>query len=573
MAVLKKNIWLIFYIIAICATVLLALFSYLKWQSTSLKYQYAHESTVELIHNATQMLFANQQQLLDIMGITLLQDEHYLYSTEEITEHITPLIENSHVLAFGVLTPLGNFIYASSEGNSATLPNIMEQPESKLSFMEALLSREIIFGRLYFSAPLQKWVMPIRKAIRDKEGNPVFVLTTLLKINSTFDHLVDTLQHKQHQVVMMVRNADGYQQYNSKGKIHPELYYQEPFPKETMERMYRAIRDRFALSSTHLKQDETLVSFTYEDDTNTSYFASLKYNKTYNLWMIVHTPLDIILKDFLETFLFYSAVYLLAGVLFFFLFSIIAKAEEKRRNDLLFQATHDQLTKLPNRSYLQQNIGYWIYKKAPSFSIFYIDMDHFKNINDSFGHDFGDHVLTEITQRLTTLAPPDALVTRYGGDEFVLLIHLHAPTELIAFATRLIEVLSMPYAIQELHFDISASIGIATYPEHGKSLDMLLRASDIALYESKKEKNSVHIFAHTMQEGFLHNIHIEQALRKALKHHELFLMYQPQCDLEGKLYGVEALIRWKSPTLGTVPPNHFIPLAEAAGLMPKLDIL
>jgi len=99
---------------------------------------------------------------------------------------------------------------------------------------------------------------------------------------------------------------------------------------------------------------------------------------------------------------------------------------------------------------------------------------------------------------------------------------------------------------------------------------MLLRASDIALYESKKIKNSAHIFASEMQEGFLKNVRIEQELRKAINQHELFMVYQPQIDTEGCVYGVEALLRWNSPTLGNVPPNHFIPLAEASGLMPKI---
>ena len=337
-----------------------------------------------------------------------------------------------------------------------------------------------------------------------------------------------------------------------------------------MERVYTIIFDTYGLAPQELKRDEPIVSFGYTHDNNVRYLASLKYNKTYKLWIIVHTYLDTVIKDFLTTFLLYLATFLISGGVFFFLFRLIAKAEEKRRRDLIEQATHDQLTALPNRSYLHQNIHNWAYKGAPSFSIFYVDMDHFKNINDSFGHQFGDYVLVEITRRLRALTPPRSLIIRYGGDEFVLVTHLHERKELLSFATRLIDALSRPYKVNELDFNIGASIGIALYPEHGESLDMLLRASDIALYESKKIKNSAHIFASEMQEGFLKNVRIEQELRKAINQHELFMVYQPQIDTEGCVYGVEALLRWTSPTLGNVPPNHFIPLAEASGLMPKI---
>ena len=262
-------------------------------------------------------------------------------------------------------------------------------------------------------------------------------------------------------------------------------------------------------------------------------------------------------------------MYFAAGLLFFFLFRYIATAEARRRYELLFQATHDQLTTLPNRSYLQQTFPQWI-SSHTSFHVLYVDMDHFKNINDSFGHQFGDYVLIEIARRLRSHLNEHVLISRYGGDEFVLLLPNIESHEIVFYAKTIIDVLSAPYVINELHFDIGASIGIARYPEHGENLDMLLRAADIALYESKKIKNSAHLFASTMQEGFLKNIKIEQELRKALKQHELFMVYQPQIDAKGNLFGVEALLRWNSQILGNIPPNDFIPLAEASGLMPKM---
>jgi len=569
-AILKKNIWLIFYVLAFCSTALFLIASYLKWQSTYSKYQISQENIVEIMAHATHSLFDTQERLMDILGVTILEDQLYLYEPQNIEKHSNALLKNPDVLAFGITDIKGDFIFGSSDKNPKRLPGLMERPESRNSFMEALSTDGMVFGRTYFSIPLQKWGMPIRKTIRDAQGNPLFVMTTLLRHTSTFDSLMNTIRHRQNLVLSVIRDTDYYQQYNSQGKDNYEKAYQTQFPKEVIERIYSIIFDTYGLTPQELRRDEPLVSFVYQHNDGVQYLASLKYNKTYKLWIIVHTYLETIIKDFLESLMIYFAAFIASGGLFFFLFRLIANAEKKRRKDLMVQATHDQLTDLPNRSYLHQNIFHWVYKNAPAFSIFYIDMDHFKNINDSFGHQFGDYVLVEIAKRLHSMAPPNSMIIRYGGDEFVLISFLNERQELLSFASRLIESLSRPYAVHELHFNIGASIGISIYPDHGESLDMLLRASDIALYESKKIKNSAHIFASSMQEGFLKNVKIEQELRKAINHNELSMAYQPQIDTHGCVYGVEALVRWNSPTLGYVPPNHFIPLAEAAGLMPKI---
>jgi len=569
-ASLKKNMWLIFYVLTLCATALFLTASYLKWQSTYLKYQVSQENIVEIMANATHSLFDTQERLMDILGVSILEDRHYIYETQSIEKHSQSLLQNPDVVAFGVTTPEGDFIFASSDKDPKQVTNLMKQPESHDSFIEALSTNGMVFGRTYFSNHLQKWGMPIRKTVRDEQGHPLFVMTTLLRLTSTFDTLMSTIHHRQNLVVSVIRDYDLYQQYNSQGKDNYEKAYQTPFPQEVIERVYTIIFDTYGLTPQELRRDEPLVSFSYKHHDGVRYLASLKYNKTYKLWIIVHTYLDTVIKDFLQSLMVYFVAFIVSGGLFFFLFRLIANAEEKRRNDLIVQATHDQLTGVPNRSYLHQNIFNWAYKNAPAFSLFYVDMDHFKNINDSFGHQFGDYVLVEITKRLRIMAPPDSLIIRYGGDEFVLITRLKERKELLSFASRLIDALSRPYNVHELHFNIGASIGISIYPDHGESLDMLLRASDIALYESKRIKNSAHIFASSMQEGFLKNVKIEQELRKAINQNELSMAYQPQMDTNGCVYGVEALVRWNSPTLGYVPPNHFIPLAEASGLMPKI---
>ena len=318
------------------------------------------------------------------------------------------------------------------------------------------------------------------------------------------------------------------------------------------------------------RKDERLVSFLYKDFNNITHLYALKYDKTYKLWIGSHLPFENITRNFWEGFLIDCLLFIFMEVIFFFLFRLIANADAKRNAALIFQATHDQLTGLSNRSYLQTHIDDWLYKKAPPFSILYVDMDNFKNINDSFGHQCGDYLLVELANRLKKVTPKDAIVLRHGGDEFVIFTYLTGNNALLELSSHIIEVISQPYYIDKLSLNVGASVGIAKYPEHGDTLDMLLRASDIAMYESKKIKNSAHIFTNTMQEGYLKNVKIEQHLRKAIENNELFMVYQPQIERNGDIYGVEALVRWNSPELGCVPPDQFISVAETSGQMPKI---
>ena len=266
-------------------------------------------------------------------------------------------------------------------------------------------------------------------------------------------------------------------------------------------------------------------------------------------------------------------VFIFIQASFYALVKSIASNELATRQQLYFQATHDTLTALPNREYLRDNIHKWTDGKAEPFALLFVDMDNFKSVNDTHGHEFGDLVLKQIARRLKHFDSHRHLIVREASDEFIILTKAIDEEQLQQFARELIMALSQPYAITDNQFLLSCSIGVSHYPEHGKDLDALLLSSDIAMYKAKQERNAYCLFNEEMQAQHLRKMRIEQRLRIAVEHRDIFMVYQPQLCKQGKVYGAEALVRWIDHELGFVPPNEFIPVAESSGLMVRLGRL
>jgi diguanylate cyclase (GGDEF)-like protein/PAS domain S-box-containing protein len=247
----------------------------------------------------------------------------------------------------------------------------------------------------------------------------------------------------------------------------------------------------------------------------------------------------------------------------------ITQFREVERN-LVRLAHVDTLTDLPNRALLADRVGQLTSvsrRDHRPFALMFMDLDQFKNINDTLGHSVGDALLGEVARRLQgTLREVDT-VARLGGDEFAVLLPGAdgAGAELVA--GKLLERLAEPCMVQGHELSMTMSIGIATYPSDGDDYEMLSRNADTAMYRAKNEgKATWRFFAAAMQQRSARQLQLESALRRALERNELLLHYQPQLDAEGeRLVGVEALLRWRHPELGMISPAEFIPLAETSG--------
>jgi diguanylate cyclase (GGDEF)-like protein len=248
--------------------------------------------------------------------------------------------------------------------------------------------------------------------------------------------------------------------------------------------------------------------------------------------------------------------------------------QRRRADDRVHHiAFHDDLTSLPNRLMLTQRLDQALsrHRRASMrLAILYMNLDRFKVINDSLGHEAGDVLLRQVAERLRAQSREGDTVARVGGDEFVVLMeNCWNSADVSACAQRLVEQLSVPYLLDQKDCHVTLSIGISTFPADGSDSQSLLKAADVAMYRAKETgRNNYQFYLPTMNVHTLERLELESDLRHALERGEFFLHYQPKVEISsGLITGVEALLRWKHPIRGLVPPLDFIPLAEETGLI------
>ena len=255
----------------------------------------------------------------------------------------------------------------------------------------------------------------------------------------------------------------------------------------------------------------------------------------------------------------------------YYLFKIIDRYNEQQKKALKDQAVKDYLTGLYNRFYIEELLS----KNQASYdkyTLFFIDLDNFKSINDNFGHAIGDELLKNVAFRLKSIEKENNIrkIIRYSGDEFLFLFEYLDDKKINLYAKKIISHLSKTYTISDISIIVTCSIGIASFPNDGKSFDEVKINADIALYRSKRIKNSYTIYKDEYKNEYIQNLKIEQELKKAIKNNELYMVYQPQVNRLGDIVGVEALVRWESKKLGFVPPDRLVSVAENSALIYEL---
>jgi diguanylate cyclase (GGDEF)-like protein len=235
-------------------------------------------------------------------------------------------------------------------------------------------------------------------------------------------------------------------------------------------------------------------------------------------------------------------------------------------------AYSDALTGLPNRILMGERLEFalgWSKREHKSFAVFFIDLDRFKDINDSLGHDFGDRVLIEVSRRISTCLRHSDTAARLGGDEFLVLLLDVTMRGAEVIADKVLEALAEPFVFEDVTFTVTCSIGIALYPSDGETADDLIKNADTAMYRVKERgRAGFRFYQRQMNVDILSRMKLDHAMRQALANNEFRLHYQPQIEMAtGAIIGAEALLRWRHAEMGQVAPDRFIPLAEESGFI------
>lgn len=260
-------------------------------------------------------------------------------------------------------------------------------------------------------------------------------------------------------------------------------------------------------------------------------------------------------------------------------FSMFTDITDRKRAEerIHYLAYYDDLTGLPNRALLNKLIDQALVEARRNRlhgAILFVDLNRFKPINDTLGHDVGDRLLKQVAERLRDAVRAEDVVARMGGDEFVVgLFDITRREHAAVVAQKLLAALDPPFWVEEHELKAGAAIGISIYPRDGFDTESLLRMADIAMYRAKQSgQDSYAFYSHEMNRRALDRLKIESGLRRGIDRNELFLHYQPKVDIQsGRIVGAEALVRWNHPERGLVSPGDFIPVAEESGLIVRLS--
>ena len=569
---LKKNIWLIYYAFLVLGLVYLVATSYSRWEALKADAVVELAYLNRILSSSLILNFDQQEIMLDLLGRQLLADGASTRKAESQKTLDRILRQNQSLLAFGLVNLDGDIIFGSSNLNLSKMPNLKKFENSRKSFLEAMESEHMVLGRTYFQPALDDLVIPIRMGIRDSSNRLIGMMTAGIKprellpqLNTTYHERTSAMPYR----MQLVHDEDFYYAFvsgvNDSARLREII--DTPISMQEITMLGASLRQQLGLDLDDLRKYSAPVVFMAPDSNGDTQLRSMVYLPKFRIWASSSLPLHSLLGEFLESIIFFLVTFLLVFLLAYYMFRQISVAEQRSHDELLRQASQDFLTGLKNRQFLRLAEPHWVGKGAPPFSVFFIDLDNFKNINDSHGHSYGDVLLKVVSERLLAIFSDSDLVCRQGGDEFIVISRNCDETAITNMAAEVLQSLASPYYVENYNFVMGASIGVARFPVDGDTFETLFSAADTAMYEAKNVKNSFYIFSSELRDELLETTDIQQALPQALEDGEFSLVYQPQV-LDARFpVGVEALIRWKNGELGQVPPDRFIRVSEGNGMI------
>ena len=563
MSLFKKNIWLLFSLLLFIGTILLVAAFYHEYNNILNDTKNDQLYLTKLHQDRLNSLFHEHEILHNLIAHEYLDNQNFTYKKFDTVLSLNPLLVDIWIFSAD-----GELLLSTLP--DVAFPNLTQNKNTQQWFQETLNSDSMVIGRAYLLESINKWILPVRKKIIDKNGNIVAVSST--GIDLTMLHRQWSKEYNDQNTIQATLDNSAFRILRSDltTEQYPD-YYGNSLPSNILFSQNIA-QLKAQLNAKSTANSEPFIQGIAPAKTGKVLYT-LNYNEHYRFWMSTELPYQLVLQKIYKHYIFYFAFYLLLITLIFTLCYHINKIEKLKIDEITYKAEHDTLTKLPNLSLLNKHF-YKLQKQAETpFALLYIDLDNFKNINDMFGHSYGDKVLIEVAKRISkSLAMYKGVAARFSGDDFVVFLESENKEEIAEYATLLLKNIAFPYLIDNNTFKISSSIGIACFPDDASNIEPLLSYTDNSMFMAKKRKNNYLFFSKEIHHQLIRNTEIEQALRNAIENQEISLVYQPQLDRENKLFGVEALVRWNSKKLGFVAPDIFIPIAEKTGLMPQLGL-
>ncbi len=544
------------------ATALVA-YSVYSWEREEQEVRGTLSILSSFLATVSQSFFDNLGNGLVPLG-QLLEQNRLLDAPEGSRRHLLEFQGRyPEVSAMAVFAPDGRMLVNTAVKAGDPLPDFRVDPPYIRRLLQDMQNpAPYIIGAPEFGKALQRWRFAIRHVVRDRDGRPRFLIQAAIPLEHEGSFL-HQLPIPPSSFIGLLR-ADGYQQARWPIKDTSAIYGQ--LSKGAVAEAIRA--------NPGIKSGVTRGTSYWRDSRGQRIAAFTRLTRA-DMYAYVSAPWSYVLRQWWM----HNAPVLLLSLLFLVISAAAAYRirmhEKSHREALIAQARRDGLTGLPNRAAAEEMMGFCINMSRTlncQFSVLFVDIDRFKDINDSLGHAVGDQLLISVSKLMQKTLRDEGLLSRLGGDEFLVVLPTRNVEAAVSITERLLEAFKSPIQVGEHSLQVTPSIGIAQFPEHGEDIGTLLKHADTAMYEAKRQgRNAFSIYMDQLGERVRERVETEHLLREAVRQGSFKMVYQPILDMRsGRIVGAEALVRWVRPDGTVVLPGHFIGIAEDSGLIHPL---